>query len=98
MASDDLPDPETPTTATIRHSGTSTSTFCRLLCRAPRTPITLGRVPGGERSSADFPDIRIPNVTGVDRDHDGGWSVVISGDCRRRRRAEPATVTPSATT
>ena len=48
MASDVLPDPDTPTTATVRHSGTSTSTSCRLLCRAPRTPMTVGRVSGTE--------------------------------------------------
>ncbi len=46
MASDVLPDPDTSTTATVRHSGTSTSTSRRLLCRAPRTPISVGRVPG----------------------------------------------------
>src|ERR1700721_1357606 len=46
MASDVLPDPDTPTTATSRHSGTSTSTSRRLLCRAPRTSMTAGRVPG----------------------------------------------------
>src|ERR1700683_4619620 len=45
-ASDVLPEPDTPTTATVRHSGTSTSTFCRLLCRAPRTPMTVGKVSG----------------------------------------------------
>src|SRR6201997_3022040 len=46
MANDVLPDPDTPTTATVRHSGTSTSMSRRLLCRAPRTPMTAGRVPG----------------------------------------------------
>jgi hypothetical protein len=34
MASDVLPDPDTPTTPTVRHSGTSTSMSRRLLCRA----------------------------------------------------------------
>src|ERR1700749_5059512 len=34
MASDVLPEPDTPTTATVRHSGTSTSTSRRLLCLA----------------------------------------------------------------
>jgi hypothetical protein len=33
MASDVLPDPDTPTTATVRHNGTSTSTSRRLSCR-----------------------------------------------------------------
>jgi hypothetical protein len=46
MASDVLPDPDTPTTATVRHSGTSTSISRRLLCRAPRTPMAAGKVPG----------------------------------------------------
>ena len=46
MASDVLPDPDTPTTATVRHNGTSTSISRRLLCRAPRTPMALGKVPG----------------------------------------------------
>src|SRR6266540_479280 len=50
MASDVLPDPDTPTTATVRHSGTSTSISRRLLCRAPRTPMTVGRVGGTETS------------------------------------------------
>jgi len=35
VAGDVSPDPETPTTATVRHSGTSTSMSRRLLCRAP---------------------------------------------------------------
>jgi hypothetical protein len=52
MASDVLPEPDTPTTATVRHSGTSTSMSCRLLCRAPRTPMTVGRVPGTGMSPA----------------------------------------------
>src|SRR5215470_7577453 len=51
MASDVLPDPDTPTTATVRHSGTSTSTSRRLLCRAPRTPIAAGSVSGPDRSA-----------------------------------------------
>ena len=55
MASDVLPDPDTPTTATVRHSGTSTSTSRRLLCRAPRTPMTVGRVPGTGMSPAGWP-------------------------------------------
>src|SRR5258707_11759904 len=55
MASDVLPDPDTPTTATVRHSGTSTSMSRRLLCRAPRTPMTVGRVPGTEISPAAIP-------------------------------------------
>ncbi len=46
MARDVLPDPETPTMATVRHSGTSTSRSRRLLCRAPRTSIAVGSVPG----------------------------------------------------
>ena len=55
MASDVLPEPDTPTTATVRHSGTSTSMSCRLLCRAPRTPMTRGSVPGTPRSLAAAP-------------------------------------------
>src|SRR5579862_9341793 len=51
MASDVLPEPDTPTTATVRQSGTSTSTSRRLLCRAPRTPMTVGRVPGTASSA-----------------------------------------------
>src|SRR5690242_7219066 len=52
MASDVLPEPDTPTTATVRHSGTSTSMSRRLLCRAPRTPMTVGRVSGTGMSAA----------------------------------------------
>src|SRR6202023_2575940 len=55
MASDVLPEPDTPTTATIRHSGTSTSTSRRLLCRAPRTAMTAGRVAGTGSSPAVIP-------------------------------------------
>jgi hypothetical protein len=55
MASEVLPDPDTPTTATVRHNGTSTSMSCRLLCRAPRTPMTVGRVPGTGMSPAGWP-------------------------------------------
>src|SRR5580700_5250201 len=56
MASDVLPDPDTPTTATVRQSGTSTSTSRRLLCRAPRTPMTAGKVSGTESSVSAIPD------------------------------------------
>ena len=42
MASNVFPDPDTPTTATIRHSGTSTSMPRRLFCLAPRTAIAVG--------------------------------------------------------
>src|SRR5712671_448934 len=52
MASHVLPDPDTPTTATVRHSGTSTSISSRLLCRAPRTAITVGR---GSRHAETVP-------------------------------------------
>src|SRR5260370_7272057 len=55
MASDVFPDPDTPTTATIRHSGTSTSISRRLLCRAPRTPMTAGSVPGTGSSPVTTP-------------------------------------------
>src|SRR5580704_10827855 len=55
MASDVLPDPDTPTTATIHHNGTSTSMSRRLLCRAPRTLMTAGRVPGTEISPVAIP-------------------------------------------
>src|SRR5258708_4481228 len=51
MASDVLPDPDTPTTATVRHNGTSASTSRRLLCRAPRTLIAVGRLSGTGRSA-----------------------------------------------
>src|ERR1700737_3213845 len=68
MASDVLPDPDTPTTATVRHSGTSTSMSCRLLCRAPRTPMTVGRVPGTEISPAAIPGNLRPSVSGRRRD------------------------------
>ena len=61
MASDVLPDPDTPTTATVRHSGTSTSISLRLLCRAPRTPMTVGKVPGTESS---YPPYRQPKAAG----------------------------------
>ena len=64
MASDVLPDPDTPTTATVRHSGTSTSTSRRLLCRAPRTPMTVGRVPGTGIASAAIPGNLTPSVSG----------------------------------
>src|SRR6476660_633527 len=52
MASDVLPEPDTPTTATVRHSGTSMSISRRLLCRAPRTPMTAGRVDGALKALA----------------------------------------------
>ena len=64
MASDVLPDPDTPTTATVRHSGTSTSMSRRLLCRAPRTPMTVGRVPGTGISPADIAGNLRPSVHG----------------------------------
>ena len=64
MASDVLPDPDTPTTATVRHSGTSTSTSRRLLCRAPRTPMTTGKVPGTGISVAAIPGNVRPSVSG----------------------------------
>src|SRR5262252_10019241 len=64
MASDVLPDPDTPTTATVRHSGTSTSTSRRLLCRAPRTPMTVGRVPGTGTSAAVIPGNLRPSASG----------------------------------
>ena len=64
IASDVLPEPDTPTTATVRHSGTSTSTSCRLLCRAPRTPMTAGKVPGTEILVAAIPGNLRPSVSG----------------------------------
>src|SRR5580658_7336062 len=64
MASDVLPDPDTPTTATVRHSGTSTSMSCRLLCLAPRTPMTVGKVPGTGISTAAIPGNLRPSVHG----------------------------------
>src|SRR6185437_14739276 len=54
MASDVLPEPDTPTTATVRHSGTSTSISRRLLCRAPRTLMAAGRVSGTGNSTASI--------------------------------------------
>jgi hypothetical protein len=45
IASDVLPDPDTPAIATVRHSGTPASTSRKLLCRTPRTPVTGGEVP-----------------------------------------------------
>jgi hypothetical protein len=65
IARDVLPDPDTPTTATVRHSGTSTSTSLRLLCRAPRTPMTVGSVPGTGISSAAMPGNLGLSVRGV---------------------------------
>ena len=47
LASDVLPDPETPTTATIRHSGMSTSKSTRLWWRTPRSTMARGSVAGG---------------------------------------------------
>jgi hypothetical protein len=41
MTSVDLPPPLTPVTQVKTPSGMSASTFCRLLPRAPRTPIAL---------------------------------------------------------
>jgi hypothetical protein len=55
MASDVLPEPDTPTTATVRHSGTSTSMSWRLLWRAPRTAMAWGSVPGTPTSPAAAP-------------------------------------------
>src|SRR5690242_9477708 len=71
MASDVLPDPDTPTTATIRHSGTSTSTSRRLLCRAPRTAMTAGRVPGTGSSPAVIPGTLRPGPASAGP---GAWS------------------------
>src|ERR1700751_5981690 len=68
MASEVLPAPDTPTTATVRHSGTSTSISRRLLCRAPRTAMTAGRVPGTGISPAAIPGTLRPSVRG----HPGG--------------------------
>src|SRR6266852_615173 len=77
MASDVLPDPDTPTTATTRHSGTSTSTSRRLLCRAPRTAMTVGRVPGTGISPAAIPGTLRPPArarTGAACAGPGAWS------------------------
>src|SRR4029077_10795978 len=71
MASDVLPDPDTPTTATIRHRGTSTSTSRRLLCRAPRTAMTAGRVPGAGSSPAVIPGTLRPGPASAGS---GAWS------------------------
>ena len=64
MASDVLPEPDTPTTATVRHSGTSTSILRRLLCRAPRTLMAVGRVAGVGISSTGMPGNLRPSVLG----------------------------------
>src|SRR6266567_1186606 len=83
IASDVLPDPDTPTTATVRHSGTSTSTSLRLLCRAPRTPMTVGKVPGTGISPAAIPGNLRPSVGG--RRRDGlCLAVVVRADNGRR--------------
>src|SRR5258708_23451357 len=79
MASDVLPDPDTPTTATVRHSGTSTSTSLRLLCRAPRTPMTVGRVPGTGISPAAIPGNLRPSVGARRRDGLGPGAGVGAG-------------------
>src|SRR5580693_6360318 len=42
MASELLPEPDTPATATTRQSGISTSRSRRLLCRTPRASMTSG--------------------------------------------------------
>jgi len=52
MASDVFPDPDTPTTATVRHSGTSTSTSCRLFVPRPAHADDRGRVSGTRISLA----------------------------------------------
>src|SRR5690348_18429010 len=85
MASEVLPDPDTPTTATVRHSGTSTSISRRLLCRAPRTLMTAGRVVGPGISTAAMPGNLRPSVP--------GWSVGAPFAPRpgRRLRRRPAT-------
>src|SRR5580693_10000005 len=70
MASDVLPDPDTPTTATVRHSGTSTSMSCRLLCLAPRTPMTVGRVSGTDIASLGIQHNLRPRV---------GWQLKATG-------------------
>ena len=76
IASDVLPDPDTPTTATVRHSGTSTSRSRSLLCRAPRTPMTVGRVSGTGRSAA----VIEPGVP------DHGW-LTQAGEATASRRS-----------
>ncbi len=68
IASDVFPDPETPTTATVCHSGTSTSMLFKLLWRAPRTPMTAGKILGPPMLGAAFnapvtPVRRIPTQT-----------------------------------
>src|ERR671910_2240329 len=55
LTSVDLPDPDTPVTATKHPSGNDTSMFLRLFCRAPRTVRHLP--PGGRRHAG----------TGIDR-------------------------------
>ncbi len=65
MASDVLPDPDTPTTATVRNSGTSTSMSRRSCAGAPHTPMTVGRVPGTEISPAGVAGALRQGFTGL---------------------------------
>ena len=55
MASELLPEPETPATATTHHRGTSTSRSRRLLCRTPRASIAAGS--RASRSAAALPGV-----------------------------------------
>ena len=48
------PNLDTPTTATVRHKGTSTSMSLKLLWRTPRTPMTVGKPSGTPISPADL--------------------------------------------
>src|SRR5712671_5001605 len=73
MASDVLPDPDTPATATVRHSGTSASTSPRLSCRAGPA-VQAQRLHDGERGGP-----------GEDLDVRGGQHAGVLGDDGRSR-------------
>src|SRR5579859_2895689 len=80
MASEVLPDPDTPTTATVRHSGTSTSISRRLLRRAPRTLMAAGSVCGTGISPGVIPGNLMPFV---------GWGGSRPGPAPERSPARP---------
>ena len=77
LTSVDLPEPDTPVTATKQPSGNSTSMFLRLCSRAPRT--TSDSSAGLRRSSG----------TGIERLPDRYWPVIDAFD-RSRPLTGPA--------
>src|ERR1700722_2316564 len=58
MASELLPEPDTPATATTHHSGMSTSRSRRLLCRTPRASMAVGS--RARRSASAVPVVEQP--------------------------------------